>query len=118
VLAKKSYDLFSDNPTLNKTNITLKSAYSNVIAHAYFVLNTFYCGSTYNMICYVANCHFNLLSRGAVKQMAILSTLISDMIVVVKENSPVIRPSDDVKLTSIKTANRIPFPMLKRWTRK
>jgi len=113
VLSKKSYYLLPDKPTLNKTNITLKSVNSNVTVHGYFTLNTFYCDNAYNMNCYVANCHSNLLSRGAVKQMAILGVVTSDKLGVVRGSPAVIRLRDDVKPTCIKTANRIPFPVRK-----
>jgi len=114
VLSKKSYDLLPDKPTLNKTNIILKSVNSNVTVHGYFVLNTFYCDNAYNMNCCVANYHSNLLSRGAVKQMVILGAVTSDKLGVVRGSPAVIRLRDDVKPTCIKTANRIPFPMLEK----
>jgi len=114
VLSKKSYDLLSDKPILNKTNITLESVNSNATVHGYFVLNTFYCDNAYNTNCYVANCHSNLLSRGAVKQMAILGAVTSDKLGMVRGSPAVIRLRVDVKPTCIKAANGILFPMLEK----
>jgi len=63
---------------------------------------------------YVANCHSNLLSRGAVNQMAILGAVTCDKLGTIRRSPAVIRLRDDVKPTCIKTANRIPFPMLEK----